>query len=134
MSNHPFLKFMAILLKVIGVVVLVLGIVSALGLYSSTGNTFDLFGFKFTFPSAMRWAIALTPFLSGLLGFLWYYTLGSVISVLLETNNTAQATAKSVKDIELTWVAPRSTPMPAPALSAPVTATDAPQVPTDAAS
>ena len=84
--------------------------------------------------SPWRWAIALTSFLSGLLGFLWYYTLGSVISVLLETHSTAQATAKSVKDIELTWVAPRSTPMPAPALSAPVTATDAPQVPTDAAS
>lgn len=123
MSNHPFLKFMAILFKVIGIVLLVLGIVSALGLYTGSGNTIGIFGFEFTFPSALRWGLTLTPLLAGVLGFLWYYTLGGVISVLLETNQTAQATAKSVKDIELTWVAPRTSTAVAPAGSAPVTPT-----------
>lgn len=119
MSNHPFLKFMAILFKVIGIVLLVLGIVSALGLYTGSGNTIGILGFEFTFPSALRWGLTLTPLLAGVLGFLWYYTLGSVISVILETNQTAQATAKSVKDIELTWVAPRPNTAVTPTASTP---------------
>lgn len=120
MSNHPFLKFMAILLKGIGVVLLVLGIVSALGLYTGSGNTLGILGFEFTLPSALRWGVTLTPLLAGLLGFLWYYTLGSVISVLLETNHTTQATAKSVKDLELTWVAPRTSAAVTPVVATPV--------------
>lgn len=129
MSNHPFLKFMAILFKVIGIVLLVLGILGALGLYSGSGSTYDILNFKFTLPSAVRWGLTLTPLLAGILGFVWYYTLGSVISVLLETNQTAQATAKSVKDIELTWVAPRPNIAAPPAGSTPA----APTAPTDAA-
>ncbi len=129
MSNHPFLKFMAILFKVIGIVLLVLGIVSALGLYTGSGNTIGILGFEFTFPSALRWGMTLTPLLAGVLGFLWYYTLGSVISVMLETNQTAQATAKSVKDIELTWVAPRPSTAVTPAGSTPA----APTAPTESA-
>jgi hypothetical protein len=128
-SNHPFLKFMAILFKVIGIVLLVLGIVSALGLYTGSGNTIGILGFEFTFPSALRWGMTLTPLLAGVLGFLWYYTLGSVISVILETNQTAQATAKSVKDIELTWVAPRPSTAVTPAGSTPA----APTAPTESA-
>jgi hypothetical protein len=128
-SNHPFLKFMAILFKVIGIVLLVLGIVSALGLYTGSGNTIGILGFEFTFPSALRWGMTLTPLLAGVLGFLWYYTLGSVISVMLETNQTAQATAKSVKDIELTWVAPRPSTAVTPAGSTPA----APTAPTESA-
>lgn len=129
MSNHPFLKFMAILFKVIGIVLLVLGIVSALGLYTGSGNTIGILGFEFTFPSALRWGLTLTPLLAGVLGFLWYYTLGSVISVILETNQTAQATAKSVKDIELTWVAPRPNTAVTPTASTPA----APAAPTEIA-
>ncbi len=128
MSNHPFLKFMAILLKVIGVVLLVLGIVSALGLFSGTNGTLQILGFRFTLPSAVRWGVMLTPFLAGLLGFLWYFTLGSVISVLLDTHRTTQATAKSVKDLELTWVAPRASTAVTPAAATPATPT-APQEP-----
>ncbi|QLQ05548.1 MAG: hypothetical protein HZY76_05250 [Anaerolineae bacterium] len=127
MSNHPFLKFMAVLFKVIGIVLLVLGIVSALGFYTGSNNTFDIFGFRFTFPSAVRWGLALTPLVAGVLGFLWYYTLGSVISVLLETNRTSQATAKSIKDIELTWVTPRTSATPALTEATPV----APPAPTE---
>jgi hypothetical protein len=128
-SNHPFLKFMAILFKVIGIVLLVLGIVSALGLYTGSGNTIGILGCEFTFPSALRWGMTLTPLLAGVLGFLWYYTLGSVISVMLETNQTAQATAKSVKDIELTWVAPRPSTAVTPTASTPA----APTAPTESA-